>query len=150
MSTAPQSALFSLVLLFHQFPFSPAAQVRAVWELLFRGETLRRLADAAPIDSGDGHDSAGVMSHFSPLGPTSQSATSSMRSTRRSGAGSFSVSGWKPYVTPQDAMPALRAVCMSTLLSPIMSVRSAGMPVSRSSAATPMGSGFFKSKLLPP
>src|ERR1035441_8473099 len=29
--------------LFHQLPFSPAAHVRAVWELLLREETLRRL-----------------------------------------------------------------------------------------------------------
>src|ERR1035441_9375186 len=62
-----ESALFGLAVLFHQLPFSPAAQVRAVWELLRLDETLRRLADAAPIDAGDGDDSAGAMIHFSPL-----------------------------------------------------------------------------------
>src|ERR1035438_5433849 len=87
--------LSALALLFHQLPQSPAAQIRTGRELLLFGETLRRLADAAPVDAGNGHRRAGSMIHFSPLGPRSQSATSSMRSTRRSGAGSASVSGWK-------------------------------------------------------
>ena len=73
---------------FHQFPQSPTAQIRARRELLLFGEPLRRLADAAPVDAVDGHDRSGAVFHFPPLGPRSQSASSSRRSTRRSGAGS--------------------------------------------------------------
>src|ERR1017187_6751827 len=88
-----------IALRFHQFPQSPSANIRARRELLLFGEPLRRLADAAPVDAVDGHDRSGAVFHFSPLGPRSQSASSSRRSTRRSGAGSASVSGRNPEVT---------------------------------------------------
>src|SRR5260370_613895 len=83
-------------LLLHQFPKTATAHVGTRRELLLFDETLRRLADAAPIDAGDGHDCAGTMLHFSPLGPSSQSASFSMWSTRRSGAASASGSRWNP------------------------------------------------------
>jgi len=46
------------LLFFHQFPQSAAAQIRTRRELLLFGKTLRRLADAAPVDAGGRHDRA--------------------------------------------------------------------------------------------
>src|ERR1700721_3063606 len=80
----------------------------------------------------------------------SASPHSAALSTRQSHGIDSTVCEDNPNLHPITHVPARRAVKISTLESPIISVSPGETPASRIRVFSPSGSGFFVAKLFPP